>query len=299
MKKLISKEMQNIIKLLRDVSAKTELSVEAQRAAMKQMSSMAKLPKDVKYEAVNAGGVFGEWISVPESSQEYVILDLHGGYYIVGEMFIERVFASILARASKCRVLVIDYRLAPENPFPAALEDAVKAYKWLINEEGINPQNIIIAGTSAGGGLTLACLLKLRDNMDPLPAAAVSLCPYGDLTLSGNTYKTNADLDWISYEASKFNTPLYCGEEDPKNPYVSPIFGDFNKLPPLFIQVGSHEVLYDDAIRLGERAKAAGVDVMVDVWEGMFHGFQMFYDFGPEAKAAIKRMSEFTDKFFK
>jgi len=295
---MISKEMQNVIKLLKDFSAKTEITVEAQRALMKQMVAMMKLPKDVKYETVDAGGVPAEWVSVPESNDEFVILYLHGGYYIVGEMFIERVFASLIARASKCRVLAIDYRLAPEYPYPAALDDAINAYRWLINDQKINPQNIIIEGLSAGGGLTLACLLKLRDEGDTLPTAAVSLCPYGDLTLTGESYKRNADLDWISYELSQFNAPLYYSESDPKDPYISPIFGDFNKLPPVFIQVGTSDVLHDDSIRLGECAKAAGVDVTVDVWEGMVHGFQMFTAFAPESRDAIKKMSEFTDRFF-
>ena len=296
---MVSKEMENVIKLIKQVTAETELTIEAQRAGMDQLASLSKLPNDVKYEVVDAGGVPAEWITTPESNDQYVILDLHGGYYTLGNLEIERLFSCEIARASKCRILSIDYRLAPEHPFPAALEDAVKAYRWLINNQKIDPKNLIIEGLSAGGGLTLTCLLKLRDEGDPLPAAAVSLSPYGDLTLSGDSYKKNADLDFISYESSNFHAPLYYGDADPKNPYISPIFGDFKGLPPLLIQSGSSDVLHDDAIKLAECAKTAGVDVTLDIWEDMVHGFQIFTAFAPESREAIKKISEFTNKFFK
>jgi acetyl esterase/lipase len=296
---MISKEMQNIIKLLKDFSTNTELSVEAQRAGFDQLAKMATLPKDVKYEAVVAGGVSAEWVTTPEINDEHVILDLHGGYYIMGNLEIERAVCATLGRASKCRTITIDYRLAPEHPFPAALEDAVATYRWLVNNQGIDPKNLIIEGVSAGGGLTFACLLKLRDEGDPLPAAAVSLSPYGDLALTSESYSRNAEKDWISYESSEFNAPLYYGEADPKNPYISPCYGDFKGLPPLFIQFGSSEVLYDDCIRIAERAKAAGVDVTVDIWEDMVHGFQLFFNFTPEAKAAVEKITEFISRFFK
>jgi len=296
---MISKEMQNIIKLLKDFSTNTELSVEAQRAGMDQLAKMATLAKDVKFVAVDAGGVPAEWVTTPEINDQNVILDLHGGYYIIGNLEIERAVCATLGRASKCRAIAIDYRLAPEHPFPAALEDAVTAYRWLINDQGIDPKNLIIEGISAGGGLTLACLLKLRDEGDPLPAAAVSLSPYGDLALTSGSYLKNAEQDWISYESSEFNAPLYYGEADPKNPYISPCYGDFKGIPPIFIQFGTSEVLYDDAIRIAERAKAAGVDVTVDIWEDMVHGFQLFFNFTPEAKAAVEKITEFISRFFK
>ncbi|MFX1317196.1 MAG: alpha/beta hydrolase [Promethearchaeota archaeon] len=294
---MISKEMENIIKLIKDFSSKMELTVEAQRAGIEQLGSMTKLAKDVKYEAVDAGGVAAEWITTPDIINHHIILDLHGGYYIMTTLEIERLFAAEISRSTKCRVLAIDYRLAPEHPYPAALDDAVKAYRWLIKNQGIDPKNLIIEGLSVGDGLTLACLLKLRDEGDPLPVAAVSLWPYGDLTLSGESYKKNADLDWISYESSKFNAPLYYGGEDPRNPYISPIFGDFKGLPPLLIQTGTSEVLYDDAILLAECAKAAGVDLTLDVWEDMIHGFQIFPAFAPESREALKKIGEFVNKY--
>ena len=296
---MVSKEMENVIKLMKDFSSKMEMTVEAQRDGLNQLASMVKLPKDVKCEPVDAGGVPAEWVSTPDINNHHVILDLHGGYYVAGGIEIERPFCADISRASKCRVLTIDYRLAPEHPFPAALEDATAAYRWLINTQGIDPKNLVIEGLSAGGGLTVACLLKLRDDGDPLPAAAISLCPYTDLTLKGESYEKNADLDWISYEASEFNAPLYVGGADPRNPLVSPIYGDFHGLPPILIQVGTSEVLLDDSIRLAERAKAAAVDVTLDIWEGMVHGFQIFSAFAPESREAIKKMSEFINKFLK
>ena len=199
----------------------------------------------------------------------------------------------------KCRVLAIDYRLAPEHPYPAALNDAIATYHWLINSQGINPRNIIIEGLSAGGGLTLACLLKLRDEGDPLPAAAISLSPYADLALTGESYTRNAGLDVISLESSKFNAPLYYGENDPKNPYISPCYGDFKNFPPLFIQSGTSDVLHDDAIRVSKCAQNAGIDYTIDIWEDLVHAFQIFAPYVPESKSALEKISEFTGRFFK
>ena len=295
---MVSPEMQNMIKLLRDSVAKMELTVKAQRALLEQLSAAVPLPSDVKYEAVNAGGVPAEWISVPDIIEHNIILHFHSGYYVAGSVKVERPFVSDISRACNCRMLAIDYRLAPENPFPAAVEDATMVYRWLINDQGINPKKVIIEGLSAGGGLTVACLIKLRDNGDPLPAAAISLCPQADLTLSGKSYKKNRDLDWLSYESSKFNAPLYLGGADARNPLISPIFGDLKGLPPLLIQTGSSEVLHDDAVRLAKRAKKARMDVTLDIWKDMVHAFQIFSAFAPESRNAIKKISEFTNKFF-
>ena len=296
---MVSIEMQNIIKLLKDTTAQMELSVEAIRDGLKQLSAISKLPKDVKYKAVNAEGVPSEWITTPEINEQNVILHFHSGYYIAGSLEIERVFAANISRICKCRVLAINYRLAPEYPFPAALDDATNAYRWLIDNQKIDSKKVIIEGLSAGGGLALASLLKLKDDGDPLPAAAISLSPQTDLTLSGESYDKNKDLDWLSYESSEFAAPLYLGGEDPRNPYISPVFGDFKGIPPLFIQVGSSEVLHDDASRVAERAKVAGVDVTLDVWEGMIHAFQIFTAFAPESIEALKKISEFANIIFK
>jgi monoterpene epsilon-lactone hydrolase len=295
---MVSPEMQNMIKLLRDSAVKMELTVKTERALLEQLSAAVPLPEDVKCEAVNAGGVPAEWISVPNIIEHNVILHLHSGYYVAGSVKIERAFVSDISRACYCRMLSIDYRLAPENPFPAAVDDATMAYRWLINEQGIDPKKLIIEGLSAGGGLTIACLIKLRDSGDPLPVAAISLCPQADLTLSGKSYKKNRDLDWLSYESSAFNAPLYLGGADPRNPLISPIFGDLKGLPPLLIQAGSSEVLLDDSVRLAKRAKKAKVDVTLDIWKDMVHAFQILSAFAPESRDAIKRISEFTHKFF-
>ena len=196
-------------------------------------------------------------------------------------------------------MLLLDYRLAPEHPFPAALEDSVRAYKWLINSEGYDPKNIIIAGDSAGGGLAIATLVKLRDQKIPLPAAAVCLSPWTDLALTGDSMKLNLHEDTlISPEGLMFHSRLYLGKTDPKNPFASPLYADFKGLPPLCIQVGSVEVLLDDATRLAKRAREAGVEVQLDIWEDMIHIFQSYAVIAPESIEGINKIGEFIKKIF-
>ena len=218
---------------------------------------------------------------------------LHGGGYMMGSIVSHRELASRLARAAKSRVLLIDYRLAPENPFPAAVEDAVTGYRWLLSG-GIKPEHIGTAGESAGGGLTTATLVTLRDNGEPLPAAAVCMSPWVDMESNGESMVTRADADpLIDREALLGMARAYLGDREPRMPLASPIYADLTGLPPMLIQVGTSEVLYDDATRLADKAKADGVPVIFEPWEEMVHMWHSFAAMLPEGQQAINRIGEF------
>ncbi|MHA1883868.1 MAG: alpha/beta hydrolase [Promethearchaeota archaeon] len=289
---MVSKQMENLINFIRQ--SKVEPTVEGMRESFEQIASMVRVPKDAKCEPVSAGGVPAEWISVPESINNKVMLYFHGGGYVAGSINSHREYCVRLARASRTRVLIIDYRLAPEHPFPAALEDAIKAYQWLITSEGISPKHIVIAGESAGGGLTIATLLKLRDDKIELPTAGISLSPFMDMAVTGETVKSKVDVDPLTTQVMlELDAKLYLGGEDARNPLASPLYADLKDLPPLYIQVGSAELLLDDSIRFVDAAKAAGVDVKFEIWDDMIHMFQMFAAMAPEGQDGINKIGEF------
>jgi len=298
---MVSRGMKSVIKILKE-NRKREIKkrVEDGRSGLEELSRLAPLFKDAKLENVVAGGVPAAWMITPEVVKDRAILYLHGGGYVQGSITSHQDLTQRISQTSKTRVLILDYRLAPEHPFPAALEDSISAYEWLINSEGYNPKNLIIAGDSAGGGLTLATLVKLRDQGIPLPAAAVCLSPWTDLALTGESMKLKLHEDpFVSPDGLMFDAVLYLGKTDPKNPYASPLYADFNGLPPLCIQVGSAEILLDDATRLAKRAKEAGVEVQLDIWEDMIHVFQAFAVMAPEGTDGIDKIGEFIKKFFK
>jgi len=292
---MVSIEMERLISLLRQsVADTTELSVEAMREQFEQIAGLTKIPKDANCEPIDAVGVPAEWISVPESIDDHVVLYFHGGGYISGSINSHREYCVRIARASKTRVLLIDYRLAPEHRFPAALEDAMKVYQWLNSSEGIKPKNIIIAGESAGGGLTIATLIKLRDDQVELPIAGICLSPFMDLAVTGDSVKTKAEVDPIVTQANlEFCAKLYLGGENSRNPLASPLYADLKGIPPLYIQVGTAEILLDDSIRFADLAKAAGVKVSLELWDDMIHMFQMFAAMAPEGQDAINKIGEF------
>jgi acetyl esterase/lipase len=298
---MVSEGMQNVINMLfQQVEAAAKKRVEEGRAKFDQLEAMLQIPNDVKIEKVDVGGVPALWISTPEAVEEHVVLYLHGGGYVQGSINTHKEFGSRISRVSSSRVLLLDYRLAPENSYPAALEDAVAAYKWLIDSQGIEPKNIIIGGESAGGGLTLATLLKLRDTGITLPTAAVILSPWADLLMTGDSMRTKAKVDPLANASDLlFLASLYIGEDDPKNPYISPLYADLKGLPPMLIQVGGAEILLNDATRIAENAKLAGIDVILDVWEDMIHMFQMFALWGPEGQEATEKIGEFIQKHLK
>ena len=287
-----SKELQMIIEMLESRPVPENATIEEQRAAMQ---AFAQLPidEDVRCEAVNAEGIPAEWVAAPEAVDERVVYYLHGGGYVMGSIDTHREMASRLSRAARARVFLIGYRLAPENPFPAAVEDAVAGYRWLLSR-GMDPEKVIIAGESAGGGLTVATLVTLRDAGEPLPAAGVCISPWADLEGTGESMVTKADIDpMIQRDGIVMMAKAYLGEADPRTPLASPIYADLAGLPPLLIQVGTSETLFSDATRLTERAGLAGVDVVLEPWEDMIHMWHMYASMLPEGQQAIDRIGEF------
>jgi monoterpene epsilon-lactone hydrolase len=286
-----SQQLQTVIQMLR--SAPRPETVEERRAAMESLAAIAPIPDDVQCQPVDAGGVPGEWISAPGADVERVILYLHGGGYSIGSVKTHRELVSRIARASGARALAIDYRLAPEHPFPAAVEDSTAAYRWLLST-GADPARLVIAGDSAGGGLTVATLVALRDAGDPLPAAAVCLSPWVDMEGIGESMTTKADLDpMVTREDLLEGAKMYLGDADPRTPLAAPLYADLAGLPPLLIQAGTAETLLNDSTRLADRARSAGVDATLEVWDDMIHVWQAFALMLPEGQLAIDRIGEF------
>lgn len=232
-----------------------------------------------------------EWVGDPHS--DTVLLYLHGGGYMLGSINTHRSMATRLCRFAGIRGLIIDYRLAPENPFPAAIDDAEKAYDFLIHK-GVAADKILLAGDSAGGGLSLALLQRLRDNDKALPKAVALMSPWTDLTLSGKAVVERAERDpMIDATRMPEAVEYYCANHDKTNPLISPVFADLTGFPPLFVQVGTEEVLFDDSTRLVENAKKANVEAELQVWEGMPHVHQIAHAIVPESKAALRDMAGF------
>jgi monoterpene epsilon-lactone hydrolase len=292
---MASQQLEMIVRMLRSVPL-AELSIPDQRAAMDAFTSQFRLAEDVRCEPLDAGGVAAEWIATPEAADERGIYYLHGGGYVMGSVNTHREMISRLTRAAGARALAVDYRLAPENPFPAAVEDATAAYRWLLST-GVDPARLAIAGDSAGGGLTVATLVALRDAGDPLPAAAVCLSPWADFEALGESMTTKAEADpLVQREPLLQWTKAYLGDADPRTPLAAPLYADLSGLPPLLIQVGTAETLLDDATRLAERARSAGVDVVLELWDDMIHVWQAFAGMLPEGQQAIERVAEFIRK---
>ncbi len=262
-----------------------------ERASMDKMSAMSVKGKPGRLEAV--GSVTGEWHEPQLGSKEAVVLYLHGGGYVLGSPTSHAGMASMMADLAQARVFVLDYRLAPETPFPGALEDAISAYKALL-EKGEKPEKIVIAGDSAGGGLAVALMIALKEEGMPLPAAGVCLSPWADLSFSGDSMQANAKADSIlCRESLAWLGEQYLADLAPNDPRVSPIFADLTGLPPLLIQVGSDEVLLDDAVRLNKVAKKAGVESTLEVWSGQVHVWPLMSKLIPEARQALQGIGTF------
>jgi acetyl esterase/lipase len=290
---MASPQLDAIIQLIRSRSIREDTTIEETRAEFEMLATMFPVAADIKREPASANGVPGEWISAPNSTDAATILYLHGGGYTIGSVNTHADMVSRICRASGARAFSLNYRLAPEHPYPAAVEDATKAYRWLLGQ-GIRPESIVISGDSAGGGLSLATLLALKAADDPLPGAAVLLSPWTDLLGTGDSLKTRADADpMINPELIVQGATQYHGSTPASDPLVSPLYGDYHGLPPMLIQVGDAEVLLDDSTRVAEKAKAAGVDVTIEVWDEMIHVFQIFAPTLPEGRQAIDRIGEF------
>ncbi len=260
-----------------------------------------KLPEGIAIAPVTIEGLppglAAEWIRPATAgddpaSSEGVVFYVHGGGYISGSCSDHRAIVAKIVQGSGKAMLLFEYRLAPENPYPAALEDSLTAYRWLL-AQGIASSQIVIAGESAGGGLALATLLALRDQAIPLPAAGVILSPWTDLTLAGESHRTRAKVAIDPPGMSAVCSKYYYADHDPTNPYISPLYGDLHGLPPLLIYVGDHEMLLDDAVRFAEKAKAAGVEVGLTVGEGMVHCYPLMAPAFPEATQAMAEICAF------
>jgi acetyl esterase/lipase len=266
--------------------------VSAQRAAFEKSGRMIKPPRNIRVHGVVAGGVLGEWVEPAGTRTGTVILYLHGGGFMMGSPDTHRALAARVALASHARALVLDYRLAPEHPFPAALEDAVAAYRWLL-AQGRAPGQIVFAGDSAGGGLALAALLYLRDAGDPLPAGLVCLSPLTDMEGTGESVVTRAKADPMLTIDDVVVLKHYLAGNDPRSPLLSPLYGDLRGLPPMMIHVGNDEILLSDSTRLSERARDAGVDVSLHIYPDMWHMWHYFAPYLPEAVQAIHEIGAF------
>jgi len=290
---MASDQLKKVIDIVRSQqpNSASEPTLEQQRAGMEKVAE--RVTSDVHCESTIAGDVRAEWVVPPAADVERVLLYFHGGGYVMGSINTHRAMVARMARAARARALLIDYRLAPEHPFPAAVEDATVAYQWLL-AQGCKPRKIALAGDSAGGGLTLATLLALRDAKTPLPACAVPISAWTDMEGTGASVKTKASRDPMVREADLLRYgALYGGNTDLRNPLISPLHGDYRGLPALLIQVGEAEILLDDSTRVAERAKHAGVQVDLEVWDEMVHVWHAFAKLLPEAQQAIEKMGSY------
>jgi len=290
---MTSFQFQAILQLLRTSPTPENLSVAERRAAEEMMAAQTPLPENVYVEEITAVSQPALLIAAEGTRDERVVLYLHGGGYCVGSPLTHRDIAWRLSAASAARVLLLDYRRAPENIFPTAVHDVVAAYRWLL-EQGIDPAHLALAGDSAGGGLALAAMVQLRDEGIPQPAAAALLSPWVDLALTGGSLHSRAGDDPVLTLAQLQEfARLYLGENDPREPLASPLYANLTGLPPLLIQAGTAEILLDDAVRLAERAEAAGVEVTLDIWPEMIHVWQGFAGFLPEGQTAVTQIGAY------
>lgn len=295
---MVSKGMERVITLLKKFqNTGQKPTVESTRKGLNQLAALSKIPEDVNIEPIDIDGIRGEWITTPNMNPNKILLYLHGGAFIAGSIATHRELVSRISRAAGVPVLIIDYRLAPEHPFPAALEDAINSYKWILFEKKFSPNDIIIGGDSAGGNLTLSVLLKAKNVGLPLPKAALCISPVTDLLGTGKSIDSKSGVDpFLSPELGELIINAYVKDNDPKDPLISPLYGDLNGLPPMYIQVGTSEILLDDSKRIAERLQSAGVDVELDIWEDMIHVFAAFAAWAPEAKKGIEKIGQFIKK---
>jgi epsilon-lactone hydrolase len=286
-----------LIELLRERRLPTDTPVAEQRAAMELAVSKVPLAEGVSISTGSLAGRPVEWFEPPNRRGDGVVLHFHGGGYVMGSLVTIRAMATYLAAASGARVVTLDYRLAPEHPYPAAVADAVAAYAELLDRHDIDPNDLVFSGDSAGGGLVLAALLAVRDRGMPLPAAGVCISPWADLTLPEGSLDTNADRDpQVTRAALTIMAEHYLAGADPTDPGASPRYADLSGLPPLLIQVGGAEGLLDDSIAVADQARAAGVEVTLDVWPEMIH---VWHAFAPRLGPAMdgwERIAEWMDQ---
>ena len=269
-------QLEGLITLLRSRPAPAVQDVAQARQRFEKMGELLGRPADARCETVKAGSVPAEWVAAPGVDAGRAVLYLHGGGYAIGSINTHRRLAYDISAASAARVLVIDYRLAPEHPFPAAVDDATEAWSWLLRQ-GVDPSRMAIAGDSAGGGLTIATLVNLRDRKLALPACAVAISPWVDLEGVGESLATRSAQDPMVQKAGlQWMADMYLNGASPKTPLAAPLHANLTGLPPTLIQVGTAETLLDDATRIAEKLHAAGVSVQLAVWPNMLHVFPLF-----------------------
>jgi monoterpene epsilon-lactone hydrolase len=287
-----TEQRENLDAILRQSAFPVNSDVNEQRRLLRELLSAQPLPADVTVTEAALGGVRAAEITVDGVEPRNVVLYFHGGVYVMSDAFLAAGLASQVGRRTDAKVISVDYRLAPEHPYPAAVDDALAAYQALL-DNGVAPSDIAFAGESAGGGLAIATLVNARDHGLPLPAAAFVMSPYADLTLAGATMQTKGALDpLLSREALQARVPDYTAGQDAALGLISPIFADLSGLPPLIIQAGTHEVLLDDAVRLAQRAATADVEVTLDITPGVPHVFQAYSPILDEAGAALDRAGQ-------
>jgi monoterpene epsilon-lactone hydrolase len=278
--------------ILRQSAFPVGSDVDEQRRLLKELLSAQPLPAEVTVTAAALDGVPTAEITVDGIEPRHVVLYFHGGVYVMGDAFLAADLASQVGRRTNAKVISVDYRLAPEHPYPAAVDDALAAYEALLLS-GIAPSDIAFAGESAGGGLAIATLVNARDHGLPLPAAAFVMSPYADLTLAGTTMETRREVDpLLSFEALQARATDYTSGQDAALGLISPVFADLSGVPPLIIQAGTHEVLLDDALRLAGQAATADVQVTLDVTPGVPHVFQAYHPILDEGGAALDRAGQ-------
>ncbi len=288
---MASPQLQQALDLFKEMGAKMAEATDIN--AMRAIMIEAQAPAGVTCTPVDAGGVSAEWSAADGTDQDKVILYVHGGGYVMGSAGSHRDMTGRLSQAAGARVLSLNYRLAPEHPFPAPVDDAVAAYRWLLGQ-GIQASNIAIAGDSAGGGLALAALLAVRDAGEPMPAAGIGISPWVDMEGTGESMATRAAVDPVVQKEGLLEmAKLYLGGADPKDPLAAPLHANLAGLPPLLIQVGDAETLLDDSTRITERARKADVDVTLKVWDEMPHVWHLFAPILPEGQQAIEEIGAF------
>jgi epsilon-lactone hydrolase len=279
--------------ILRQGAFPADADVNEQRRLLKELLSAQPLPPEVTVTPGTLGGVPTAEITVDGIEPLNLVLYFHGGVYVLGDAFLAAELASQIGRRTDAKVISVDYRLGPEHPYPAAVDDALAAYRALL-DDGIAPSDVVFVGESAGGGLAISTLVNARDHGLPLPAAAYAMSPYVDLTLTGSTMENRAEVDpLLGLDALRARVPDYTAGQDPGRGLISPIFADLSGLPPLIIQAGTHEVLLADALRLAERAATADVEVTLDVVPGVPHVFQAYHAILDEGAAALDRAGLF------
>ena len=288
-----SKELQAVIDLLTSRQQASKLTIQDARAGKTIFMRNIGCDTQVDVTSVDANGVLAEWVAAPNANDNSAVLFLHGGAYILGSIESNRELAARISKSTRSRVLNIEYRLAPENPFLAAVEDATDAYRWVL-DQGIDPAQIAIAGASAGGGLTVAALVSFRDSGSPMPACAVCISPWVDLECIGETMTSKAGVDpMIQRDGLVGIANIYLNGPDPRTPLAAPLHVDLTGLPPTLVLVGTWETLLSDSTRLVEKAESAGVDVTLERWDEMIHVWPIYAPVLPEGQQAIDRIGEF------